>query len=182
MSRQLVENIVPQHWDVQDKNAPGNGYHRVRWLQSLLNVINRPVLNRVSVSTNATAISCNGSVQSSGIGTGTITPQKYAELTIKARVTFNLSGNGTLYIYVYRTTGSIPANGAAPNGGDVAVGGDSFAGPATVGSQNMSGSLSFIDTGLSETQAYRYYLAVKGTNALTANLVNSSQLFVLERS
>src|SRR5262249_10782600 len=144
--------------------------------------LNRPLLNRVTASTNATAVNLNGNAQSTGIGCGPITPKRYAEFTVKARVTFNISGAGTLYVFVYRTLSAIPVNGAAPNGGDVIGGGDAFAGPATVGGQNVSASLSFIDTGLDVTKQYRYYLAFKGTNALVGNLVNSSQLLVLERS
>lgn len=152
----------------------------VRWLQSVAALFDRPVTNRVSVSTNATAVNLNGAVQSTGIGTAAITPARYAELWVNARVTFGLSGNGTLRVFVYRTTGAIPANGAAPNGGDVVVGGDAFAGPATVAGQSVNGSLSFIDGGLSQAKGYSYYFAVSGTNALTATLINSSQLQVSE--
>lgn len=189
MTRQLVENITPQHWE--DSNSektdgfqtPGgatNGFQRVRWLQGIVDLLNRPTLNRVTGSTNATAVSCNGAVQSAGIGTGAITPKRYAELWASARATFNLSANGTLYLYIYRTKGNVPANGAAPNAGDVAVGGDSFAGGTVSSGVNQSGAHSFIDSGLSETQAYKYYFAVKGTNAATANLVNNSQIQVSE--
>jgi hypothetical protein len=155
-------------------------FSRQRWLGLVVDLFSRPSTNRVTASTNATAVVLNGAVQSTGIGTGTITPSRYAEHLVKARVTFNISAGGTLYVYVMRTTGAIPANGAAPNGGDVAVAGDSFAGPATVGGQNMNGSLAFIDSGLNQNQAYRYYLAVKGTNGLTGNLVNASQIMVSE--
>jgi hypothetical protein len=154
---------------------------RQRWLQdNVVDVLSRPSTNRVTVSTNATAINCNGFGQSSGIGCGPILPKKYAELWVKARATFNLSGAGALYVYVYRTTGAIPACGAAPNAGDVAVAGDAFAGPATVGGLNMTGSLSFIDQGLNQNQKYSYYFVVNGTNGLIANLINASQLMVSE--
>ncbi len=175
---ELLDKIVPTDWD---SKKPGNtGFSRVRFLQSISDIVARPLNNRLSASTNATAVACNGAVQSSGIGTAAQMPSRFAEFLVKARVTFNLSGNGALYVYVYRTTGVIPANGAAPGGGDVIVGGDSFTGPATVGGQNMNGSLSWFDTGLSQSQAYCYYLAVKGTNALTANLVNGSGIQVSE--
>src|SRR5215468_6704182 len=112
MSRNLVENLTPQQWD---SGKPGeSGFLRVRWLQGLVDLVNRPVLNRVSASTNSTAVALNGNAQSTGIGAGTIQPKRYAELTVKARVTFNISGAGTLYVFVYRTTGAIPANGSAP--------------------------------------------------------------------
>ena len=183
-TRQLIEQIVPSDWDSampQDAGA-NSGFPRVRWLQQVVDTFNRPVMNRVTATTSATAVVLNGAVQSTGIGCGPITPKRYAELTIKARITFNISAAGTLYVYVYRTKGAIPASGAAPNAGDVIVGGDAFAGPATVAGQNTCASLSVLDTGLSESQAYRYYIAFKGTNALTGNLVNSSQLLVMERS
>jgi len=175
---ELLDKIVPSDWD---SKKPGNtGFGRVRFLQTVSDIVSRPINNRLTVSTNATAVVCNGAIQSTGVGTGAQIPSRFSEFLVKARATFNLSGAGTLYIYVYRTTGAIPANGAAPNAGDVAVAGDAFAGPATVGGQNMAGSLSFIDQGLSQSQNYRYYFAVKGTNALTANLVNASQIMVSE--
>lgn len=172
MARSLLEKITPLHWDPP----------QTRWLQQVDDLINRPVVNRVNISTNATAIVCNGAAQSSGVGTGTIQPKRYAELTIKARVTFNVNSVGPAFVYVYRTTGAIPVNGAAPNGGDVIVGGDSFMGGPTTAGVNQSGAFSFIDTGLDVTKTYRYYLAVKGPNANTLNLINSSQIFVMERS
>lgn len=175
---ELLDKLVPSDWD---SGKPGKtGFPRMRFLQGISDIVARPLNNRLTASTNATAVNANGAVQSTGIGTGAQTPSRFAEFLVKARVTFNLSGAGTLYVYVYRTTGNIPANGAAPNVGDVAVAGDSFAGPATVGGQNMNGTLAFIDQGLSQSQAYKYYFAVKGTNALVANLVNSSQLMISE--
>lgn len=181
MAREILEKLTPEHWDSQ-KPGPDTGWQRVKWLQGLNDLLRRPVMNRQSALTSATAIACNGTVQSSGIGTGTLQPKRYAELTVKARVTFNLDSAGPAYVYVHRTTGAIPANGAAPNAGDVIVGGDAFVGgPMTIG-VNLVGAFSFPDSGLDVTQQYRYYLAVKGPNGSTHNLVNSSQLFVLERA
>ena len=181
MSREILEKITPEHWESQ-KPAPGSGTERVRWLQGLNDLIRRPVMNRQTATTSATAVTCNGAVQSTGIGTGLLNPKRYAELTVKARVTFNINSAGPTYVYVYRTTGAIPANGAAPNVGDVVVGGDSFVGGPTSSGVNQSGALSFIDSSLDVTKQYRYYFAVKGPNGNTHNLVNSSQLFVLERA
>ena len=180
MAGTLLEKIVADHWD---SGKPGNsGFNRVRLLQSISDLFDRPRNNRVSASTNATAINCNGAVQSSGVGTGTIQPKRYAELTVKARVTFNINSAGPAFVYMYRTTGAIPANGAAPGGADVAVGGDAFLGGPTTSGVNQSGAFSFLDTGLDVTKQYKYYLAVKGTNTNTLNLVNSSQILVMERS
>lgn len=173
MSRSLIEQIEPSHWS-------GGG---TRWLQSMVDLVNRPVNNRGSASTNATAINLNGSVQSTGIGLpNPLQPKRYGEFTVKARVTFNVNSTGPVFLYVYRTLGAIPANGAAPNGGDVIVGGDSFLGGPTASGVNQSGAFSFIDTGLDVTKQYRYYLAVNGPNGNVLNLINASQLFVLERS
>lgn len=202
MARQLLEQINPGIWGsrpdpkatpgtnktgpVEQAPTAGLSYHRVRFLQSISDLFDRPVKNRLSVSTNATAVACNGAVQSSGIGVGVVgqslRPMRYAEFTVKARVTFNLNSAGPGFIYVYRTTGAIPANGAAPNGGDVVVGGDAFLGGPTTNGVNQCGALSFLDTGLDVTKAYRYYLAVKGPNGNTLNLVNASQLLVMERA
>jgi hypothetical protein len=173
----LLEDL-PAQTKFDDEKAPNFAW--IRWFQSVADLFSRPTANRVTASTNATAVNCNGAVQSTGIGTGPITPARYGEALVMARATFNLNAAGTLLLYVYRTTGAVPANGAAPNGGDVVVGGDAFAGPADVAGQNFSGALSFIDSGLVATQAYRYYFAVKGTNATIANLVNNSQLQVSE--
>ena len=172
MSRTLLDTIQKDDWK----------FDQHRWLQGLSDLLNRPILNRVSNSTNATAVNTNGNVQSSGIGAGPIQPKRYAEFTVKARATFNINSAGPAFVYVYRTTGAIPANGAAPNGGDVIVGGDAFMGGATVSGQNESGTLSFLDTGLDVSKQYRYYLAVKGPNTNVLNLINASQLLVMERS
>jgi hypothetical protein len=181
MSRTLVENLVPQHWDSQ-KPSPGSGTQRVRWLQSVTDLFNRPVINRGTAATSATAVAANGAVQSTGIGTGLLQPKRYGEFTVKARVTFNVNSVGPAFVHVYRTLGAIPANGAAPNAGDVIVGGDAFMGGPTGNGVNQCGAFSFIDTGLDQNKSYRYYLAVKGPNGNNLNLVNASQLFVLERS
>jgi hypothetical protein len=180
MSRSLVEHISPEHWESQ---KPGqSGFERVRWLHGIVDLFNRPAINRAQASTNATAIATNGAVQSSGIGTQLLQPKRYAEFTIKARITFNINSVGPAYVFVHRTLGAIPANGAAPNGGDVIVGGDAFLGGPTGNGVNQSGAFSFIDTGLDQSKQYRYYLSIKAPNANVMNLVNSSQIFVMERS
>jgi hypothetical protein len=177
MATKLLEDLPSQTTFDKDKRP---NFDWIRWLQSVADLFSRPVANRVTVLTNATAVNCNGAVQSTGIGAGPITPVRYAEHLVMARITFNESAAGLLFVYVYRTTGAIPANGAAPNAGDVAVGGDAFAGPADVIGQNFSGAMALFDTGLAPNQAYNYYLAVKGPNAAVANLINASQLQVSE--
>lgn len=174
---QLLPNM-PSGSTFDDGKLPRFSW--VQWLQSLSDLLSRPLLNRSVVSTNALAVNLNGAVQSTGLATAAITPVRYGEFLVQARVTFNLSAGGTLFVYVYRTIGAVPANGAAPNVGDFIVGGDAFAGPAITGGQNYVGALSLFDTGLLQSQAYSYYLAVKGTNALVGNLVNGSVLQVSE--
>lgn len=181
MSRQLLENVDPNHWDSQEP-AANSGYNRVRWLQGLNDLLNRPVNNRLTVQTSATAIAASGVVQSSGVGLGPMQPKRYAEFTVKARVTFNLNSVGPAYLYVYRTLLAIPANGAPPNVADVIVAGDAFTGGPTTAAVNQSASLSFLDSGLSVNLKYSYYFAVKAPNGNTLNLVNASQLLVMERS
>ena len=174
---QLLETIQPSDWE-----KGGSGFVRTRWLQQLSDLVNRPKNNRVTASTNATAVVCNGAVQSTGVGTASVIPKRYGEFTVKCRVTFNVNSAGPGFVYVYRTTGAVPVNGNAPNAGDVAVAGDAFGGPANVNGQNFIGTLSFLDTGLSETVNYKYYLAVKAPNGTTLNLINASQILVMERS
>jgi hypothetical protein len=177
VSRQLLETLNPVHWE-----KGGSGGPRVTWLQGLSDLVNRPVINRLTATTSATAVVTNAAVQSSGVGTGQLQPKRYAEFTVKARVTFNINSVGPAFVYVYRTLGAIPANGAAPNAGDVAIGGDAFVGGPTSNGVNQVGTLSFLDSGLDTSKRYRYYLAVLGPNGNTLNLVNQSQLLVMERS
>lgn len=183
MSRQLLETLVPAHWDSQEPE-PNSGFPRMRWLQGLNDLLNRPVNNRLTTSTSNAAIVANGNVQSSGVGVGPMQPKRYAEFTVKARVTFNLNSVGPAYVYIYRTLfpNAIPVNGAAPRAGDVVVSGDAFAGGAMTAGVNQSAALSFLDSGLDVTKKYLYYLAVKAPNGNTLNLVNASQLLVMERS
>jgi hypothetical protein len=180
MSRSLVEHLTPQDWDSQKPGASGFG--RTRWLQGIVDLVNRPAINRAQASTNATAVAASGAVQSTGIGTQLLQPKRYAEFTVKARVTFNVNSVGPAYVYIHRTLGAIPVSGAAPGVGDVIVGGDAFLGGPTGNGVNQSGAFSFIDSGLDASKQYRYYLSVKGPNGNVLNLVNSSQIFVMERS
>lgn len=186
MSRQLLETLAAPDWDSQAPQ-PNSGFPRMRWLQGLSDLVNRPVINRLTANTSATAVNANGAVQSSGIGVGPLQPKRYAEFTVKARISFNVNSIGPAYVFVYRTlappAGSgIPANGAAPNGGDVIVGGDAFAGGPTSAGVNQSAAFSFLDSGLDVTKRYSYYLAVKAPNGNVLNLVNASQILVMERS
>ncbi len=181
MSRQLLENIVPGQWDSQ-KPERGSGFGRVRWLQGVSDLLDRPVKNRLSISAPPTAVNLNGIAQSSGVGVGQLQPKRYAEFTVKARVTFQVNSVGPVYVYLYRTLGAIPARGAAPNAGDVIVGGDAFTGGPTSNGVNQSAAFSFLDTGLDVTKKYSYYFAVSGPNGNVLNLGNNSQLLVMERS
>jgi hypothetical protein len=181
VQRSLLPEIVPTQWD-SGKPSAGSGFGRVRHLQSIDDLVNRPLLNRGTATTNATAVNANGNTQSSGIGTVQLQPMRYAEFTVKARVTFNVNSVGPAFVYVYRTLGDVPANGAPPNVGDVPVGGGSFMGGAATAGVNESGSFSFLDAGLSVSTKYRYYLAVEAPNGNVLNLVNNSQLLVMERS
>lgn len=170
MARRVLPQLHPADWQ--------EGQHK--FLQQVDDTINRPLLNRVSVSGSNAAVTCNGAIQSSGIGTAQIQPKRYAEFTVKVRVTFNINSVGPAYIYCNRTLGNIPAKGAAANAGDVTVGGDAFAGGTVASGISEAGTLSFLDTGLDVTKQYRYYIAVLGPNANTLNVLIS--MFVMERS
>lgn len=173
MSRNLLEKIEPGHWS----------FGQQRHLQGIDDLINRPVNNRGTAIASGINVNANGAVQSTGIGIpNPLIPKRYAELTVKSRITFNINSTGPVYLYVYRTKGNVPANGAAPNAGDVQVGGDSFWGGPTANGVNHSTSYSVLDTGLLQTQAYKYYLAVLAPNGSTISFINSSQLVVMERS
>lgn len=186
VSRELLPTLIPADWD-SNKPGPNTGFSRVRHLQSIGDLAKRPVVNRTTASTSNTVVNCDGTSQSSGIGTIPQTPIRYAEFTVKARVTLQIDSAGPAYVAVYRTLADVsgngvPVNGAAPNAGDVIVGGDAFMGGATVSGVNQSGAFSFLDTGLSQTTRYLYYLVVTGPNGSVLQLLNSSQLLVMERS
>lgn len=182
MARELLETIVPQHWESQ-KPGSDSGVQRVRWLQGVNDLLRRPVMNRSNISSGAAAVNTSGAVQSTGVGIpNKLQPKRYGEFTIKARVTFNINDVGPAFCHVYRTLGAIPANGAAPNVGDVVVGGGAFAGGPTSNGVNQVGTFSFIDTGLDQTKQYNYYLTVQGPNGKVMNVGAGSQLFVMERS
>lgn len=183
MARQLLEELTPSHWD-SGKPASGSGFNRVRWLQGISDLVNRPVLNRSNVASSApVAVNTTGAVQSTGIGiSNRLQPKRYGEFTVKARVTFNINSAGPAFCHVYRTLGAIPANGAAPNAGDVVVGGGAFAGGPTSNGVDQVGTFSFLDTGLDRTKQYNYYLTVEASNGAVLNLDTGAQLFVMERS
>ena len=179
---ELLPTLVPLDWDSQKPGA-NTGFLRVRWLQSVCDLVKRPVVNRATAIASDPVVNTTGNSVSSGIGCGPLQPKRYAEFTIKARVTFNIGSNDPAYLYIYRTTNAIPANGATPNAGDVIVGGDAFAGGATPGAGiNQIGTFSFLDSGLNVNSQYRYYLAVKAPSAQVVNIVQNSQLLVMERS
>jgi len=181
-TRELLQTIVPSDWDSQKPGA-NTGFQRTRWLQSLNDLLKRPVANRATAGTSATAVNPTGTPISSGIGCGPLQPKRYGEFTVKARVTFNINAAAPAYLYVYRTQSAIPANGAMPNAGDVIVGGDAFAGGAIPGSGiNQIGTFSYLDRGLSVNDRYSYYLAVNAASGNVVNLVNNSQVLIMERS
>ena len=63
---ELLDKIVPTDWD---SKKPGNsGFSRVRFLQGISDIVARPLNNRLTASTNATAVNLNGAVQSTGEG------------------------------------------------------------------------------------------------------------------
>jgi hypothetical protein len=181
-TRELLDTIVPADWDSQKPSA-NSGFGRVRWLQGVSDLVKRPLANRALVISPDPAVNMIGSPVSSGIGTGLLQPKRYAEFTVKARVTFYINSAAPAYLYVYRTQGAIPAIGQQPNAGDVIVGGDAFAGGATPGAGvNQIGAFSYLDTGLNLNEKYSYYLAVNAASGLVVNLINNSQLLVMERS
>jgi hypothetical protein len=181
-TRELLDTIVPSDWDSQ-KPAVNSGFLRVRWLQGVSDLVKRPLANRATAVTPGIVINSTGGVQSTGLGCGPLQPVRYAEFTVKARVSFAVNAADPAYVYVYRTLGAIPANGSVPNAGDIIVGGDAFAGGATPGAGvKQIGTLSFLDAGLDVTKRYSYYLAVSAPNGDQVDVSNQSQLLVMERS
>lgn len=183
MSRQLLEQISPSTWESGQSGSTSTGFLRTKWLQNLNDLLNRPVLNRGQASTNGTTFEASGAVQSTGIGIpAALQPKRYAELTVKARVSFSLSSAGPAFLFVYRSTIGTPAEGVAPHASDVVVGGGSFAGGAMTPNVSQSASFSFLDSGLSVTAKYFYYFAIEGPSGSLFTLAKSSQLLVMERS
>jgi hypothetical protein len=177
MSRRLLVEIDPQTWD-----SPKSSGQRTLWLQQLDDLMSRSVNNRQQAMTSTATTGSNGALQSTGVGVGPMTPKRYAEFTVKARVTYQASGPGPVYIYVHRTTSAIPPNGQAPNANDVIVGGDAFAGGQLAAGINQAAAFSFLDSGLSTAGKYHYYFSVKAPGGVLVSLLNSSQLLVMERS
>jgi hypothetical protein len=63
------------------------------------------------------------------------------------------------------------------------VGGDAFAGGTVpVAGVNEARAFSFLDSALDVNKRYRYYLAVMAPMGNLVNLLNNSQLLVMERS
>ncbi len=86
------------------------------------------------------------------------------------------------YHYVYRTTGAIPEMGAAPECRRCHCRRRCLRRGNGRKRRDQTGAFSYLDSELSPTTQYRYYLAVNGNAGKTVNLVNNSQLLVMERS
>lgn len=187
MSRQLLEQLVPQHWE-SGKVQLGSGTNRVRWLQGLADLVNRPVSSRAIATTSAAHIILAAAIHSLGVGTSPLQPKRYQEFTVKARVSFSVSTAASAYLYVVRTSAAtpggivIPIAGAGLNPGDVVVGGDAFTGGAFPAVIKQIGTLSVLDTGLDKNTQYAYYFAASGTPGAVLTMSNNSQLQVMERS
>lgn len=89
------------------------------------------------------------------------------------------SANTKIEASIYRTTGAIPALGAAPGTGDVQVMIVTFPYAATGALTTVGGAI-FDNTGAVAGTAYRYYLALDSVASQTVNIHSQSYLQVAE--
>jgi hypothetical protein len=154
----------------------------VRWLQGV-DLFNRPAINRAQASTNATAIVANGAVQSTGIGTQLLQPKRYAEFTIKARITFNINSVGPAYVYRASHARSDSSEWCGSERGRCHCRRRCLSRWAHRERSQPVGRVLFHRHRPRCHEAYRYYLSVKGPNTNVLNLVNSlADFVVMERS
>jgi hypothetical protein len=129
------------------------------------------VTNGGSYSTTSTTAVCTGtSAQIANPPFGRI------EVTGQVTVNNNTASDG-VEITVYRTTGSVPAQGAAPGGSDTKVVDITITPPAA--NENEVIPFHFFDSGLSNTSTYSYYVCINATTAGTAAVVGGNGNFVI---
>lgn len=173
MTQQLMESLQ----GVVQEDA-GKHPSLIRWLQSLVDLLGRPTNNRVSASQGANYSVTSAADVSSGVGTGPITPKRYGEtFVLGIAAGTNSTNNSPVVISIYRTSGAIPAQGAAPNAGDVRV---AYAVIwVAVGGETWQLPLVGQDTGLSLTTPYRYYFTVSNGTGGGQTTINAAGNFTV---
>ena len=121
-----------------------------------------PPTNQVSLTTASIYNNPAAGAHCSGLGTAAIMPAAYGALLVTLSAIVQVStANNTANVFVCRTTGSIPAAGAAIPGADTVVLSLGAALPVASSPNNVVGS--WYDTNLSTTTNYIYYLAAGGS-------------------
>ena len=135
-------------------------------------------INQVQLTTPSSITTTSNMVVSTGVGVAfqavynTITFITYSYLISNSATTVALS------IYIYRTTGSIPALNTPPGGADVQIATSrGYTAPAANGVSSMTGGI--YDNGFTVGTPYNYYLVFQ-TNSGTLTLASGSVLQVTE--
>lgn len=130
-------------------------------------------INQVSGAVPASLTNNTTAVVSSGFGIGPFTALFNPLVAVCWNWNVQLSGvNLPMFAPIYRTTGTIPANGAAITTGDVELIRPRTSVAAGSGVNSVSGTL--LDTTLLVGTAYRYYLGLyTGSGSQTITLVQA---------
>ena len=125
-----------------------------------------------------------GTTSTTAVSTGagvTITPTgTRVEIDGHAVAQNNTASDGWT-LAIYRTTGSIPAQGSAPGGSDAVV----YQTTRTVSSanQNFNSGWQFVDSGLTVGAAYGYYITIAAVTGGTATVVGgTNQTTIIARN
>jgi hypothetical protein len=109
---------------------------------------------------------------STGMGVSVVSPSTALSYLLAAIVSNNTAGDG-VSLALYRSTTGIPAAGAAPGTGDVAIwqSGELISSAAN---QQQAVATSDVDGGLAAGTTYYYYLAVEAVTGGTASVAAGS--------
>jgi len=127
-------------------------------------------LSTAYTTTSTTAVS-------TGMGVSISSPSTALQWLLTAIGSNNTAGDG-IALSLYRSTTGIPAAGAAPGTGDVAVWGSGSLLSSAAG-QQQAASGTGIDTGLTSGTTYYYYLAVAAVTGGTASVGGGTSETVL---
>lgn len=181
MTQQLMPDIPSQQM-FDDSRAKQPSSTWLQWFQSLVDLLNRPILNRLSVTLGSSYQSPSNSLVSTGSGIGPITPKRYGEFLILffAKLLSDTTG-ANMAAFVYRNTTGIPTAGSAPGGGDAVVLTIEGMLVGTAGAAGLQVPCAGFDSGLGISTPYYYYLAVStGGSSSKTTLSSGSRLTVME--
>ena len=138
-----------------------------------------PTLNQKTVG--GTYDTTSSSLVSTGIGTAALTPSTFGNIFVSGSLySYNSTSGDLVIIGIYRTTGSVPSAGSAPGGSDTLVFDARYGDSSTDTTYGSVNALSFMDTGLSTSTAYKYYIAIAAGEGGHAYLTTASGNSILQ--